>query len=86
MECQMLIDEVYDAMSNIHDMDTSLTDFAKAAVECMAPRMDALTEALEALRADLDVIDGISLGEVSRFLDAMARKIDAALRASQGDA
>lgn len=38
MDRQSRIDEVYEAMSNVHDMDTSLTDFAKAAVECLGWR------------------------------------------------
>lgn len=37
-----LVDEVYDALANAHDMDTSLTDFAKAVVHNV-PAIAALT-------------------------------------------
>lgn len=39
MDRQELIDEVYDALSNAQDMDTTLTDYAKAAVKAIEPHL-----------------------------------------------
>ena len=47
MNRQDLIDIAYEAISNAHDMDTTLTDFARAAVDALMPFMKTVDEPIK---------------------------------------
>jgi hypothetical protein len=72
MTRQDLIDVAYEAISNVHDMDTTLTDFARAAVDALLPFMKTVDEpmkyACECGGIALDA-KGYKGGSVSFFAD-----------------